>query len=499
MSVFRPRGRIVEAALEQEIELKLDLSGDAAAVFTQSEFLPAKSNRAQLHAIYFDTPNRQLHAEGLSLRIRRSGAKRIQTVKADDGQGGAGLFARAEWEMKVTDDVPVIDTRTPVAAILGDDVAAIAPAFEVAVERQTWLVSEGRDRIELVLDQGLIHAGERQAPICEIELERKAGEAAALFQLARHIEAAVPVRLGVTAKAERGYQLLEAARAAFKAEPVRLRRGMRADEAFQAVARACMRHYRLNEALLLDHYDPQALHQARVAIRRLRSALTIFKPLLAEPDVVRFQGELRWLAGVLGEARNLDVLIEKTDEGALRDGIEAAQSKVHADVIEALQIHRVRGLLLDMAEWLTLGAGQVDADGQAVRQEDAERFAARRLRKFYRRVAKGGRRMAKLDDEARHEIRKDAKKLRYASEFFAGLFVDKRRRRRHATFIDALADLQDDLGALNDLVSTPGILARHALADESGALIGDGKRKKALVRAAAAAHGELVDAKRFWR
>lgn len=483
--------------LKQEIELKLELPQEAVEAFERSALLPSESEAAQLRSTYFDTPDRQLQAHGFSLRIRRSGDDRVQTVKAGGDAGGAGLFARAEWEMPVTDDAPVIDARTPIAELLREDVSSIAPIFDVDVERRTWRLSVDGSRIELVLDRGRIGAGERQAPICEIELELQAGEPAALFALARKIAMVAPVRPGVAAKSERGYRLLDAARGAFKAEPVALKPGVRTEDAFQTIARACLRHYRLNEALLFDHYDPQALHQARVAVRRLRSAFTIFKAILAERDVARFQGELRWLAGMMSDARNLDVLAERTEAGPLRDRLEEARTQVQAKVRDALLSDRARGLLLDLVEWLALGAGPCE---QAVREELAERFAARRLQHFHRRVAKGGRRMERLTDEARHEVRKDAKKLRYASDFFAGLFATgKKQARRREKFISALAGLQDDLGALNDLVSTPEILERHGLADQAEDRARLNKRKKKLVGAAVRAHGDLTDARRFWR
>lgn len=480
--------------MNEEIELKLELPEQAVEAFERSPLLPGDGEVAQLRATYFDTPDQQLRAHGLTLRIRQSGDDRTQTVKADDGDGGGGLFARAEWEMPVTGDSPVIDARTPVAAALGDAVEAIEPAFHVDVERGTWLLSEGDATTELVLDKGLVRAGDRQAPVCEIELEQKAGKPATLFSLARRIDALVPVRLGVSAKSERGYRLLEAAQTAFKAVPVSLSPASATGEAFQAIARACVRHYRLNEDLLLDHYDPQALHQARVAIRRLRSALSIFKPILLEQDVARFQKELRWLAGVLGAARDLDVLIDRIEAGALHDRIQEARAGAQATVRETIENGRVRGLMIDLAEWLTLGAGMAEAE----RQEPAREFAARRLQNFHRRVVKRGGDMEELDDEARHEVRKSAKKLRYASDFFARLFVEKKQRRRHARFIDTLAGLQDDLGALNDLVSTPDILARHGLS-EGGVPASSGKRKKKLLSAAADAHEDLADARRFWR
>jgi inorganic triphosphatase YgiF len=484
--------------LKQEVELKLELPQDAVEAFGRSAFLPAECDEANLQAAYFDTPDKQLKALGYTLRIRRSGDKRVQTVKAGY-EGGGGLFARAEWEMPVTQDEPVIDTRTPIAGLLGDDADSIAPAFHVDVERRTWLITEDKAEIELVLDRGVVRAGERQAPICEIELESKAGEPYALFSLARRIEQVVPVRLGVAAKSERGYRLLESASAFFKAEPVMLKPGSRAEDAFQTVARACVRHYRLNEGLLLDHYDPLALHQARVAVRRLRSALTLFKPMLEEADVTRFQDELRWLAKLLGEARDLDVLVERTAPGILHDRIDEARATVHGKVIEALKSQRARGMMIDIVEWLTLGAGHMDCRAGGLGDELAEQFTARRLQHFHHWVVKHGRKMAKLNDEQRHEIRKKAKKLRYASEFFGGLFTgEKKERRRPSRYIKTLEVLQDQLGALNDLVSAPGLLAQHGLSGDAGAVKGRGAKKK-LIAAAADAHADLAEAKRFWR
>jgi triphosphatase len=496
--VLKGVGDAETAELKQEIELKLELSRDAVEAFERSAFLPAQCDQANLQACYFDTPDRQLRAQGYTLRIRRSGGKREQTVKAGC-EGGGGLFVRAEWEMPVTQDEPVLDARTPIAGILGDAADRIAPAFHVDVERRTWFITEDKAEVELVLDTGVVRAGERQAPICEIELESKTGEPSALFSLARRIEEVVPVRLGVAAKSERGYRLLDSAPGSFKAEPVILKPGSRTEDVFQAVVRACVRHYRLNEGLLLDHYDPLALHQARVAVRRLRSALTLFKPMLEEADVTRFQDELRWLAKLLGEARDLDVLVERTAPGILHDRIDAAREVVHAKVIEALKSQRVRGMMIDIVEWLTLGAGHVDCGAGRLRDQPAEQFTARRLQHFHRWVVKHGRKMAKLNDEQRHEIRKKAKKLRYASEFFSGLFTGaKKERRRHSRYIKALEVLQDELGALNDLVSTPGLLAQHGLSGDVGVVKGDGTKKK-LIAAAAEAHGGLADAKRFWR
>lgn len=480
--------------MNQEIELKLELPREAVEAFEQSSLIPDTGERAELSTIYFDTPDRLLRRQGYSLRIRRSGDKRVQTVKADSAEGGGGLFARGEWEMPVADDRPVIDTRTPLAAALGDAAESIEPIFHVDVERRTWILEEQSGRAEMVLDKGFIRAGEREAPISEIELELKAGDPSALFALARRIEGVAPIRLGVAAKAERGYRLLDAAPVSFKAEPVDLKPGSDPRQAFRTIVRACVRHYRLNETLLIDHYDPQALHQARVAIRRIRSALTLFKPMLEAQQVLRFQDELRWLAQTMGEARDLDVLVEGGGPGDLHEQIEAVRDRVHADVLEALGSRRVRGLMIDVAEWLTLDAARESDSGSA------GAFAADRLQHVYRWVVKHGHHMSKLDDEHRHAVRKKAKTMRYASEFFAGLFSEtKKGRKRHAHFIDALEALQDKLGALNDRVSRPELLKRHGFDMSKQPDAFGGKGRKKLIAGAAKAHADLADVRPFWR
>ena len=474
----------------REVELKLDLTEVSAEAFAHWTDLPEREAVQTLQSVYFDTPDGLLAEKGMSLRIRKSGKRRIQTVKADGGIA-AGLFARQEWEMPVRGGVPMLDERTPVAALLGDAVTKVAPAFEVDVERVSWILTEGEARVELVLDRGMVRAGEREGALCEIELELLAGPPAALFAMARRIDGEVPVRPGVLTKSERGYRLREALPEACKAEPLRLDPAMTASEAFLQVSHACLRHYRLNEGLLLEQYEPKALHQARVAVRRLRSALSLFKPILLVADVQRFGAELRWLAGLLGQARDLDVLTDRVEDEAGRALLAEAQKVAHARVGEWLNSVRVRMLLLDLVEWLALGAG---CGGQA--DTPAADFAAARLKRLRRRVARGGRQMKSLPDDARHEVRKDAKKLRYGTEFFDGLFQKRRQKRRRRDFVEALENLQGTLGDLNDLVAAPALLAQYGLAPDMKLRL---KRRKTMLDRAAQAHAELTEARKFWK
>src|SRR3546814_13103303 len=120
---------------------------------------------------------------------------------------------------------------------------------------------------------------------------------------------------------------------------------MTAADAFRHIAQSCVRQFRLNEALLLAGRDAGALHQVRVALRRLRSAFSIFKPVIGGDAHTPLRDELRWLASELANARNLDVLLERAKPGALRDRIAASREAAYDAVGEVLASARVRALM----------------------------------------------------------------------------------------------------------------------------------------------------------
>ena len=484
--------------MENEIELKLEMTGEAAGHIEACGLLVGNPKITQQKSIYFDTPDGKLRKAGLSLRIRQSDGKFIQTVKANQSSA-AGLFARSEWEQSVKDDVPILDHSVPIRAVLGDATDAITSVFEVRIDRRAWLVNESGTSIELVLDRGEVVVGERRSSICEIELEMKSGTSAALFALARKIDAAAPARLGVLTKAERGNRLIGPLDTVAKAEPVELAEHISTDDAFRTVVNSCVRHFRLNEAIFLEDRNAAALHQSRVAIRRLRSAFSIFKPMIGNSGADLREG-FRWLASELGDARNLDVLLERAGPGQLRDRIVVAREAAYDRVCEVLSSPRVRLLMLDFAEWAAGDTWASSFDGDADRDQFARDFAIKTLNRFRRKVKKDGRHLADVNDEVRHELRKDAKKLRYAAEFFASLFESKGEKRRYKRFGRALQALQEQLGSLNDLATAPAVLEKLGMTRDvdARALLATGKKLN-LLRAVEETHSEFTDTKRFWQ
>lgn len=485
-------------------ELMLEIAPEAAEALRASDLLPGEPAVLPLHATYFDTPDRDLAAAGFTLSLAEGEGEgedetgRIQIVRATGST--ADLFVLPEWRQPVAGDRPVLDERTPLCALLGPKVADIGPLFDLRLQRQLWSLSwQGAD-IELALDRGEVTAADRRSARCELRLALREGAPTALYALARRLDEIAPLRLGVLSEADHGFRLLGPVLRMHKAAPTALHRDMAAAEGFRQIGAACLRQFRLNEPLV-DPGNPEAVHQARVALRRLRSALSIFKPMLQDETAARLNGESRWLAGVLGEARDLDVLRLRCRPDALRARLEPARMAAYAQARTALGSRRARLLMLDLGEYLAIGPWTTQPSAAEIRDLPLREFASAALDRLRRKVKKDGIGLADVDDETRHELRKDAKKLRYAAEFFAPLYAEKRRRRRAARFLAALEALQDRMGALNDLAAAPALVERLGLAGDpaAAALLGTDRDKRALVEAAAEAHEALVDAKRFWR
>lgn len=457
----------------REIELKLEIDpADIAALKAHPLLAVSTAITHRQVSTYFDTAEQQLRRSGFALRVREIDGRFIQTVK------GAGLFDRPEWEKPIAGPIP---TDTPVAAP-----ADLLPIFTATVDRTVWHLREGASEIELALDQGEIRAGDRHDQIAEIELELKDGSPADIFAAAQKLAASIPLRLGMLTKSERGYLLIDDVLGKpVKAIASAVAPEMTAEAAFRAIASACIRQFRLNEPLFVRDRDSLALHQCRVALRRLRSAFSMFARVTAGDQRESIIDGLRWISTDLGDARDLDVFIAKRiPKGAVWDAL-TERNEASDRAILSLNSHRFRILMIELAEWLELGEWRQHGE-----QPIAD-FAEKALDRFWRKVKKNGRHLAHLDDEPRHAVRIAAKKLRYGSEFFAPLFGHAKRR--HA-FIAALADLQDHLGDLNDIVTARILTARFP-----GIAFTDEPDRAALLAAAEKAHDRLTEIAPFWR
>lgn len=298
-----------------ETEIKLSLPARAAPRLARHPLLAGiKPLRQQLINTYYDTPELRLQGERIAVRYRKKGWQWLLTVKCATPSAG-GLAQRNEWEgpgLPGEFDFSHVDDKK-LRHLLESLRTELIPVFTTDFIRNAWQIEQqGGTRIELALDRGQIEANGHHEPICEVELELLDGDVAALFAAASLLQADLPLHPEVVSKAERGYRLhANAAPAPVKAPATSIDHRLTAIKAFSTVALSCLNQLQANEDGLQKSSDPEFVHQARVAIRRLRSAIRAWKPLLPAEYIDNFDPRWRILAAALGETRNHDVFISE--------------------------------------------------------------------------------------------------------------------------------------------------------------------------------------------
>ncbi|MGH8010236.1 MAG: CYTH domain-containing protein, partial [Candidatus Binatia bacterium] len=271
----------------------------------------------RLISIYYDTPTFDLYQHRVAVRLRRVGRRWIQTVKTE-GNVTAGLHDRPEWESETQENTlnfqALADAK--LRKFFDDETLrqALHPLFTTEFTRSRRIVElPGNTTVEFALDRGEIRAAGEQAPICEVELELKSGDPAQLFTFALSLQDALPLRLENTSKAERGYRLATHAQLTpVKAKTPQLIADLSVHDAFVHIVQSCLTQVQANEEGVLHRDDSEFVHQTRVAVRRLRSAFSVFADIVAKEKTTPLREELRWLAGELDSARNWDVFTRET-------------------------------------------------------------------------------------------------------------------------------------------------------------------------------------------
>ena len=467
-----------------EIELKLRLPAAARAELADHPVFrpPHATAPEERHEVttYFDTPDLALAGKGISLRVRRNGDGRVQTVKLR-GAGPAVAAQRGEWEWPIEQDTPDLGrlAETPAGTIAGDLAGrALEPVFATDIRRTVReLRVDANTTAEAALDEGTIAAGAASEPVSELELELRDGTLAPLYRLALDLHATVPLTIAPESKADRGYRLRTGqAPIARKAPDLDLDRGIGVPGAFREIVAAGLGHLLANQPAAAAG-DPEGVHQMRVAIRRLRTALVLFGAHLEPHTTHRFGAELKRLGRVLGEARDWDVFCLDTLPRALDDApgaswghllLEAASAErrvAHQRVEEEIERPALTGFVLGMMAWAEDGSVRPALLGDKRLRIRLVKLAPELLDRLAGKVAKRGRRIGRRSDEELHALRKSLKKLRYGVDDVAGLYGRKAVRK----YLQGCKELQELLGRMND-AAVAGTLARGLSADDGSGL-----------------------------
>ncbi len=458
--------------MSKEIELKLRLSRAQSPRLIGHPLLSGVTpQKYRLLNTYYDTPDFDLRRRGIAVRLRRKGwALWLMTVKVG-ASGAGGLAQRSEWEAVTQPGVFdfAIVTDPDLREFLQAKQALLQAVFSTDFTRCAWTLSHAGALIEVALDRGKISAsGQPAQALCELELELLDGSSPdALFDLAIGLAADLQLHPEIASKAERGYALADGAvPGPLKAQPSPVTDAQSPVEAFRAIALSCLAQLQSNEAGAVAGGNPEYVHQARVAIRRLRSAFNLFAPVLNPRFVEVYSPRWRKLAAGLGSARDWDVFLTETlapleeafpgdaDLALLRSRGEATKARAQASAAEALKQKAYSQLLLAFSAALfRVGPPTIAADGKSS-DICLAKFARRRLQKRAQMITRLVGEHGKMNAERRHELRIAFKKLRYALEFFAPLLPGKRL----AAYQASLATIQELLGTLNDQVTASRLI-----------------------------------------
>jgi triphosphatase len=458
-----------------EIELKLLVEPDRLASFNHAPVIASnarsKGTRKHLKSVYYDTPKRTLWRNGLSLRVRQSGMRYTQTVKAELEDDP---FRRGEWEAHVPSmaaDVTLAMPFIPEKLRTDLETQGLEPVFTTDIRRHQRIVDLPSGTIEVAFDNGVLKAGDRSMPVSEIELELKGGSIDAIYELAQRLAEHGQVRPSIRSKSARGFDLAaDTPPAAHKPRKVRLDPQLALDDAFAAILRACLKHLLESLPAAEDGRDPEGIHQLRVSLRRLRSALDLMRTVGSLSKLELLRTEVKWFAQSLSAAREWDIFEKDTlptvakgcpsvaGFDALGELAEQRRLAAYREVRLVLAERRCATFIIGLAGWIEARGWRSDVAPENLGQlaEPATNFARRVLSEVHGKVLKRGRHFKSLSPEQRHRVRLAVKKLRYVGDFLLPLYGFGKPAKRYA---DKLASLQEELGGYNDMAMTAALLS----------------------------------------
>lgn len=463
-----------------EVEVKLECPPDLLPSLFTLELLAGaiiRPRAQRLVATYFDTPGDALDRAGMSLRLRKAGAKRVVTLKWVLRENSR--FSRGEAEAPFLGDQPDVNVFGPEISKRVEETTrgeTLAPRFETRVRRRTAELTLGASLVEIALDEGEIVAGEARRKISECELELKVGEPAALFGLAARLTRA-GLRLNPESKSRRGFLL------ARREKPHEVRAvaplfdaGASIEDVISAVIQNALTQFIENWPALLGGDHSESVHQMRVALRRLRAALALFERTFPGAGFKRFRNDAKLLANALGPARDQDVFIALVSEGPLAafapepsfetllSASSARRQDAYRSAKETICAPETSRFALELQAFVaskgwrnTLGTQELPNLGRPARS-----LADEAIDKLHRRARKLGKDMLVAEPAQRHRLRITLKNLRYASEFFGSLYSPAGVKK----FTKVIGALQDALGAHNDAVSALKLVEDDAIPSE---------------------------------
>ncbi|ENX14868.1 hypothetical protein F894_01235 [Acinetobacter sp. CIP 51.11] len=432
-----------------EIELKFQIPPQSRVQFEQ-DIQKLQPTRHRLCARYFDTEAQQLQQHQIALRQRLEDQQWIQTLKAATEQ----QFERFELEHELKSppehcDFQLYRKHKPAKKILkqaiGDLETPLILQFETDVVRYVLTESHLDSQIEIAFDVGEIRHNDQAIDIYEVEFELKSGQLSELIDFIQPWVQRYALWLDTRSKSERGFALLhgEESLPVQHQLPLVLEQKDQISTILQKIVANCLAHLFPNAtAIAAENYNSDHVHQARVAIRRLRSAFKISQSV-TEHVQPEWPEQLRDIFQQLGSTRDRDALAESLIPQLEKAGSPLLKLPPHRqkqpDISALFRSPATVELMLQLFSF-----SQENTEGKA---KSSHKILCKGLSKLHQQICQDAENYQELDIESRHRTRKRVKRLRYNVEFLQSLFPEKEVK----AYLKALKPLQESLGHYNDL------------------------------------------------
>ncbi len=503
----------------QEVEWQFD-TGDLEVVEewleeygSGSGFSVAPGSKGELTDTYLDTEDWRLHRAGYALRVRRKGSNKTSelTMKSLVPASSGGKVRRREISERVRNGDGGFPDLSEARGSVGQRLRALTgshevhPLFEIRTRRRTFSLrlelqedsvedrndgdgsseeivqdasgnvrrgGDGPRVAEVALDATEIRLnnGEEPARLSRVEVEVEEESSAEVSGFVEDMRLALELEPTTASKYEAGlYAAALSPDGDQDLGPDDVDASMSAGEVAFAILRKQFAAMRAHEPGTRLGEDPEELHDMRVATRRMRAALKLFSGALPE-QADFYRNELKWVAGALGEVRDLDVQIEQLETlsseqeedsdafGEVVGALEKRRVEARERMLQALDSDRYDRFVSSYAGMLRRSPEEEEHD-EGVANEPIVVVAPDLVSRRYKKWRKAGKDLSEgSPPEEYHEFRKEGKRLRYTLEFLKDVYGEKPTM----GLVKSLKELQDGLGRHQDLIVAADLLGNVA-------------------------------------
>ena len=464
-----------------EIELKLHVP-DTSLAGLEKALARGKVNRVELRDLYFDTLDRQLALQQVSLRLRLENNRWVQTIKIKT----SSFSTRIEYNhFRPRPELDLdLYQNTVAEKFISQLKSALDVRYETFVQRHYRNTRQSSDLVEIAFDRGFIRSGKQELPISEIEFELKRGSRATLFSVANQWQKDHQLILDVRSKAERGdllcllenkpkehqerignnhsqfeSQAINLVWPARTSKALHLKPVMTTAQGLNCIMAECLDQIIRNASVIAEvdtakECKPDTsehVHQLRVGIRRIRTAWSFFDGLCQLPDN-EHREILKYYFGLLGGARDQSVLQSGLMPALIAAGQPLLNMELSTNVSEPVSVSKdssFQSCILNICAFMETSAFIKAANTASIKQVKIKKYLLLRLKKWHQKILFNSQDFDQLTLKEKHELRKRLKKLRYALQFTIALLPDQKLK----TYQRELEVIQNLLGEINDLTT----------------------------------------------